>query len=109
MKDKYANVSPEFRPEIDHRRMGRLPMTDPDIEAPGSLVRPIIGIENRTAQEVFDIMADRVRGLWRTPAWRVADAEGDTLRLHREKSVWMIRAIEAEAKLAAALKERDRG
>jgi hypothetical protein len=26
------------------------------------LTRPIIGIENRTAQEVFDIMADRIRG-----------------------------------------------
>lgn len=25
------------------------------------LVRPIIGIENRTAQEVFDIMCDRIR------------------------------------------------
>lgn len=25
------------------------------------LTRPIIGIENRTAQEVFDIMADRIR------------------------------------------------
>lgn len=26
------------------------------------LTRPIIGIENRTAQEVFDIMSDRIRG-----------------------------------------------
>ena len=26
------------------------------------LTRPIIGIENRTAQEVFDIMCDRYRG-----------------------------------------------
>lgn len=26
------------------------------------LTRPIIGIENRTAQEAFDIMADRIRG-----------------------------------------------
>lgn len=25
------------------------------------LTRPIIGIENRTAQEAFDIMADRIR------------------------------------------------
>lgn len=25
------------------------------------LTRPIIGIENRTAQEVFDIMSDRIR------------------------------------------------
>jgi len=29
------------------------------------LTRPIIGIENRTAQEVFDMMCDRIR---RTPA-----------------------------------------
>lgn len=26
-----------------------------------NLTRPIVGIENRTAQEVFDIMCDRVR------------------------------------------------
>lgn len=29
--------------------------------APTELTRPIIGIENRTAQEVFDIMCDRIR------------------------------------------------
>ncbi|CAH0339601.1 hypothetical protein [Rhizobium sp. CECT 9324] len=29
------------------------------------ITRPIVGIENRTAQEVFDIMVDRIR---RTPA-----------------------------------------
>lgn len=28
--------------------------------APNKLTRPIIGIENRTAQEVFDIMSDRI-------------------------------------------------
>ena len=27
------------------------------------ITRPIIGIENRTAQEVFDIMCDRARSL----------------------------------------------
>lgn len=32
------------------------------------LTRPIIGIENRTAQEVFDIMADRIRFISRTPS-----------------------------------------
>ena len=34
------------------------------------LVRPIIAIENRTAQEVFDIMCDRIRGYAR--AGRIA-------------------------------------
>lgn len=42
------------------------------------LTRPIIGIENRTAQEVFDIMADRIRaakaGGVEAVAWRL---EGD--------------------------------
>lgn len=32
----------------------------------GELTRPIIGIENRTAQEVFDIMSDRIRHAART-------------------------------------------
>lgn len=37
-------------------------MTNRD-EARERLVRPIIGIENRTAQEVFDIMSDRFQAL----------------------------------------------
>lgn len=32
------------------------------------LTRPIIGIENRTAEEVFDIMADRIRYARPSPA-----------------------------------------
>jgi hypothetical protein len=34
-------------------------------EAAEGLTRPIIGIENRTAQEAFDIMADRFRSFTR--------------------------------------------
>lgn len=37
--------------------------------------RPIIGIENRTAQEVFDIMCDRLR-----TALATAEAERDAAR-----------------------------
>jgi hypothetical protein len=33
-----------------------------DDELRDALTRPIIGIENRTAGEVFDIMCDRIRG-----------------------------------------------
>lgn len=36
-------------------------MTMPQTLKPDELVRPIIGIENRSAQEVFDIMCDRFR------------------------------------------------
>lgn len=35
-------------------------MTHEPIEQREGLTRPIIGIENRTAQEVFDIMCDRI-------------------------------------------------
>lgn len=38
------------------------------------LTRPIIGIENRTAREVFDIMVDRIRRL-EAPADRVEKLE----------------------------------
>lgn len=31
------------------------------LELAARLTRPVIGIENRTPQEVFDIMADRIR------------------------------------------------
>ena len=47
------------------------------------LTRPIVGIENRTAQEVFDIMADRIRHALRShPAAVKGDAEAarDALR-----------------------------
>lgn len=37
------------------------------------LTRPIIGIENRTAQEVFDIMSDRFRRLSASGAGRVSE------------------------------------
>lgn len=43
------------------------------------LTRPIIGIENRTAQEVFDIMADRVRRALRATRPEPAPADGLTL------------------------------
>ena len=47
--------------------------------APTELTRPIIGIENRTAQEVFDIMCDRIRSaLVSVPA--VPDAGEETER-----------------------------
>lgn len=37
-------------------------MTIPPVDdSPDRLTRPIVGIKNRTAQEVFDIMADRIR------------------------------------------------
>lgn len=39
-------------------------------------VRPIIGIENRTPQEVFDIMADRIRALAPSDAERERVIEG---------------------------------
>ena len=52
--------------------------------APTELLRPIIGIENRTAQEVFDIMCDRFRALPASEAgWRPIETvpEDDTLFL----------------------------
>lgn len=53
-------------------------MTDlnPEDRALIELTRPIIGIENRTAQEAFDIMADRIRSAWRTEG-RESRASGE--------------------------------
>lgn len=42
------------------------------------IVRPIIGIENRTAQEVFDMMCDRFRGFLRTDT-QTKEGEGYTV------------------------------
>ena len=57
-----------------------VPMTNDQSKSVADLTRPIIGIENRTAQEVFDIMADRIR-LSRTPSHgRVSDSEDGRLR-----------------------------
>jgi hypothetical protein len=39
------------------------------------LVRPIIGIENRTAQEAFDIMADRFRARLKLHAEQAAEIQ----------------------------------
>ena len=54
--------------------------------APTELLRPIIGIENRTAQEVFDIMCDRFRALPAIEAgWRDSQAAIDVLaERHRQ-------------------------
>lgn len=37
-----------------------------------NITRPIIGIENRTAQEVFDIMVDRLKSA-ENGGWRLAE------------------------------------
>lgn len=54
--------------------------------APTELLRPIIGIENRTAQEVFDIMCDRFCALPTSEAdWRdmeSAPKDGRQILLH---------------------------
>ena len=53
--------------------------TNPDLaalnEAATLLMRPIAGIENRTSQEVFDMMCDRIR-------WRLSS--GDLVLIDRE-------------------------
>lgn len=64
------------------------PKPDPAI---AELVRPIIGIENRTAQEVFDIMADRFRHALTASNDRVAELE----RERDEALATMRRATEA--------------
>lgn len=43
---------------------------DAETEVKANLTRPIIGIENRTAQEAFDIMCDRIRSAFVTPESR---------------------------------------
>lgn len=47
-------------------QQNRAAMTNATVSArargAAAIVRPIIGIENRTAQEVFDIMCDRFKG-----------------------------------------------
>lgn len=50
------------------------------------LTRPIVGIENRTAQQVFDIMADRVRYKFNMLSSRVPIGEA----LHSEVDHWPI-------------------
>jgi hypothetical protein len=49
-----------------------------------SLTRPIVGIENRTAQEAFDIMVDRIRRDSQPPQLQMTGedltAERDSLR-----------------------------
>ena len=54
-------------------------MTQPHQIDREAVLRPIVGIENRTAQEVFDIMCDRIR---RRPAPMEAVA-------WREKIDWL--------------------
>ena len=49
-------------------------MTD---EAKSDLTRPIAGIENRTAQEVFDLMSDRIRRRRPSPGEPTPDHSGD--------------------------------
>ncbi|HLP70432.1 MAG TPA: hypothetical protein VK181_23240 [Rhizobium sp.] len=46
-----------------------------------NLLRPIVGIENHTAQEVFDIMRDRIAAA-PAPTVRVNDAEDARTMLH---------------------------
>lgn len=48
------------------------------------LTRPIVGIENRTAQEVFDIMVDRFR---RTPPPQAHLAGAPEAELMRQKAI----------------------
>lgn len=45
-----------------------------------NLTRPIIGIENRTAREVFDIMSDRIRSALSPAATPVSEAEPDSIK-----------------------------
>jgi hypothetical protein len=60
------------------------------MNAPTELLRPIIGIENRTAQEVFDIMCGRFCALPASEAgWRDSQAAIDVLAER-------LRQIEAE-------------
>lgn len=51
--------------------------------------RPIIGIENRTAQEVFDIMVDRIRASAGPVVWVY---EHETEGVH----IWMDRSSNPE-------------
>ncbi len=67
------------------------------------LTRPIIGIENRTAQEAFDIMADRI-----TAALRSTAKEVDRLRVQMERIGWHeLTATEARDIARAALTPAD--
>ena len=52
------------------------------------LARPIIGIENRTAQEVFDIMCDRFRAAERALAERAGGVKVDRRVLNMAISKW---------------------
>jgi len=51
----------DLQREVQRRFYSRQWHALPAGEAEPKLLRPIIGIENRTAQEVFDIMSDRIR------------------------------------------------
>lgn len=51
----------------------------PEDRALIELTRPIIGIENRTAQEAFDIMVDRIRNAGRQEGRRSPGEGGDML------------------------------
>jgi hypothetical protein len=60
------------------------------------LTRPIIGIENRTPQEVFDIMCDRIRGCAGAamiPILPATDAELDSLRQELATSIKLTKRL----------------
>ena len=56
--------------EVMRRVNAALAALDAETEVKANLTRPIIGIENRTAQEAFDIMCDRIRSALAPPESR---------------------------------------
>lgn len=58
------------------------------------LTRPIVGIENRTAQEVFDIMCDRICGAPTSPG--VAEAMREAAALKEAARLFLLKLAECE-------------
>jgi hypothetical protein len=79
---------------------GDVVMTDKGEAMTEALVRPIIGIENRTAQEVFDIMSDRIRSALE-PAPSAAEIREAALEEAAKQQEGMANAYQSEASTAS--------
>lgn len=67
------------------------PNTDQGVTV--EMTRPIIGIENRTAQEVFDIMCDRFRHAHRLSSTAALEAEVERLKQRLESAEGLLKAL----------------
>lgn len=75
-----------------------------------NLCRPIVGIENRTAQEAFDIMADRIRAALSRPIDPKAEVEpvGWETPSDRARVLYLARKLWNEDQFSCAWSEENR-